>query len=81
MGSGDTPAIDLRHIWKVFGSGDSARTIELSKGGSSRAEILQQTPQTVAVPDVSFVLPQGQAVLGMGMLGLRGAWRSHGWEV
>lgn len=69
MGSGDTPAIDLHHIWKVFGPGDSARTIELSRAGSSRAEILQQTQQTVAVRDVSFSVAQGETFVVMGLSG------------
>ena len=69
MESGDLPAIELRHIWKVFGPGDSARTIDLSKGGSSRAEILQQTQQTVAVRDVSFSVAQGETFVVMGLSG------------
>ena len=70
MGSGDTPAIDLRHIWKVFGPGDSTRTIELSRSGSSRAEILQKTQQTVAVRDVSFSVTQGETFVVMGLSGV-----------
>jgi len=69
MGSGDLPAIELRHIWKVFGPGDNARTIELSMGGTSRAEILQQTQQTVAVRDVSFSVAEGETFVVMGLSG------------
>ena len=69
MGSGDQPAIDLRHVWKVFGPGDSARTIDLAKSGSSRAEILQKTKQTVAVRDVSFSVAQGETFVVMGLSG------------
>ena len=69
MGSGDQPAIDLRQVWKVFGPGDSARTIDLAKSGSSRAEILQKTKQTVAVRDVSFSVAQGETFVVMGLSG------------
>ena len=69
MDSGDQPAIDLRHVWKVFGPGDSARTIDLAKSGSSRAEILQKTKQTVAVRDVSFSVAQGETFVVMGLSG------------
>ena len=69
MSSGEQPAIDLRHIWKVFGPGDSTRTIDLAKSGSSRAEILQKTKQTVAVRDVSFSVAQGETFVVMGLSG------------
>lgn len=69
MGSGDKPAIDLRHIWKVFGSGDGSRAIELAQSGASRSEILQQTHQTVAVRDVSFSVAKGETFVVMGLSG------------
>ena len=69
MGSGEQPAIDLRNVWKIFGSGDSALTIDLAKTGKNRAEILQRTQQTVAVRDVSFSVAQGETVVVMGLSG------------
>jgi len=69
MGSGEQPAIDLRNVWKIFGSGDSALTIDLAKTGKNRAEILQRTKQTVAVRDVSFSVAQGETFVVMGLSG------------
>lgn len=69
MGSGEQPAIDLRNVWKIFGSGDSALTIDLAKSGKNRAEILQHTQQTVAVRDVSFNVAQGETFVVMGLSG------------
>lgn len=69
MGSGEQPAIDLRNVWKIFGSGDSALTIDLAKTGKNRAEILQRTQQTVAVRDVSFSVAQGETFVVMGLSG------------
>lgn len=69
MGSGELPAIDLRHVWKVFGSGDSAKAIDLSRNGASRAEIFEHTQQTVAVRDVSFSVSQGETFVVMGLSG------------
>ena len=69
MSSGEQPAIDLRHVWKVFGPGDGSRAIELAKTGVSRNEILQQTQQTVAVRDVSFSVARGETFVVMGLSG------------
>ncbi len=69
MNTGGLPAINLRHVWKVFGSGDSFRTIDLAISGASRAEILEQTHQTVAVRDVSFTVAEGETFVVMGLSG------------
>jgi len=66
---GTSPAIELRHIWKVFGQGDGNNAIALAQGGASRAEILQQTQQTVAVRDVSFSVARGETFVVMGLSG------------
>ncbi len=67
--TGEPPAIELRHIWKVFGQGDGSQAISLAKNGASRAEILQQTQQTVAVRDVSFSVARGETFVVMGLSG------------
>ena len=67
--TGVLPAIELRHVWKVFGQGDGNNAIALAKGGASRAEILQQSQQTVAVRDVSFSVAQGETFVVMGLSG------------
>ena len=67
--TGASPAIELRHIWKVFGQGDGNNAIALAQGGASRAEILQQSQQTVAVRDVSFSVARGETFVVMGLSG------------
>jgi len=66
---GTSPAIELRHIWKVFGQGDGNNAIALAQGGAGRAEILQQSQQTVAVRDVSFSVARGETFVVMGLSG------------
>lgn len=67
--TGVLPAIELRHVWKVFGQGNSATAISLAQQGASRAEILQQSQQTVAVRDVSFSVAPGETFVVMGLSG------------
>ena len=69
MGSGELPAIDLRDVWKVFGAGESAKAIELSRSGASRTEIFERTQQTIAVRDVSFSVSEGETFVVMGLSG------------
>lgn len=64
-----SPAIEVRNVWKVFGSGPAAQAIALAEGGASRSEILQQTDQTVAVRDVSFSVGRGETFVVMGLSG------------
>ena len=64
-----SPAIEVRNIWKVFGSGAAAQAIALAEGGASRSQILQQTDQTVAVRDVSFSVGRGETFVVMGLSG------------
>ena len=66
---GESPAIELRHVWKVFGQGDGAHAISLAQNGAIRAEILKQTQQTVAVRDVSFSVARGETFVVMGLSG------------
>ena len=66
---GESPAIELRHVWKVFGQGDGTHAISLAQNGASRAEILKQTQQTVAVRDVSFSVARGETFVVMGLSG------------
>ena len=69
VSTGASPAIELRHIWKVFGQGDGHNAIALAQGGASRTEILQQSQQTVAVRDVSFSVARGETFVVMGLSG------------
>jgi len=64
-----SPAIEVRKLWKVFGSGAASQAIALAEGGASRSHILQQTDQTVAVRDVSFSVGRGETFVVMGLSG------------
>lgn len=64
-----SPAIDVRHLWKVFGSGSPDSAIARAKAGATRTEILQQLEQTVAVRDVSFSVARGETFVVMGLSG------------
>ena len=63
------PAIEVRNLWKVFGSDAPTQAIALAEGGASRSQILQQTDQTVAVRDVSFSVGRGETFVVMGLSG------------
>jgi glycine betaine/proline transport system ATP-binding protein len=63
------PAIAVRNLWKVFGTGAPTDAINLAKSGASRAQILQQLDQTVAVRDVSFDVGRGETFVVMGLSG------------
>ncbi len=63
------PAIEVRNVWKVFGSGAAAAAISMAEGGASRSQIQQQTDQTVAVRDVSFNVARGETFVVMGLSG------------
>lgn len=62
-------AIEVRHLWKVFGSGSPDSAISRAEGGATRTEILQQLEQTVAVRDVSFCVARGETFVVMGLSG------------
>jgi glycine betaine/proline transport system ATP-binding protein len=62
-------AIEVRHLWKVFGSGSPDSAISSAQGGATRTEILQQLKQTVAVRDVSFSVTRGETFVVMGLSG------------
>lgn len=62
-------AIEVRNLWKVFGSGSPETAISRAEGGATRSEILQQLDQTVAVRDVSFWVARGETFVVMGLSG------------
>lgn len=62
-------AIEVRHLWKVFGSGSPDSAISHAQSGATRTEILQQLEQTVAVRDVSFSVTRGETFVVMGLSG------------
>ena len=62
-------AIDVRHVWKVFGHGDPDDAIARAQVGATRAEIIAQLDQTVGVRDVSFSVGTGETFVVMGLSG------------
>lgn len=63
------PMLDVEHLWKVFGAGKPEDAIAAAESGSSRAEILERTGQTVAVRDISFSVARGETFVVMGLSG------------
>ncbi len=61
--------LDVSGVWKVFGSGNPTRAIDLARSGASRGEIQQATGQTVGVRDVSFSVERGETFVVMGLSG------------
>ena len=68
MSAPDSVCLEIRGLWKVFGS-KADRAIELAEAGASRAEILEETGSTVAVRDVSFDVQRGETFVVMGLSG------------
>ena len=59
--------IEVRSLWKVFGSGANAAAIDLARNGADRSEILQRTGSTIGVRDVSFSVAKGETFVVMGL--------------
>lgn len=64
-----SPAIEVRNLWKVFGTGSPDVAIARAQAGATRTDILQQLEQTVAVRDVSFSVARGETFVVMGLSG------------
>ncbi len=62
------PTLDVRDVWKVFGSQPDT-AVAMSKDGASRSEILAATGSTVAVRNVSFSVAKGETFVVMGLSG------------
>ena len=68
--SGDNSwVIDVRNVWKVFGTGSPDAAIARAQRGESRADILASSGQTVAVRDISFGVGSGETFVVMGLSG------------
>ena len=68
MSSTDTSAVEVRNLYKVFGS-STEEALSLLDEGHSNEEILEQTGCTVAVNDASFTVRQGEIFVIMGLSG------------
>ena len=63
------PTIEVQALWKVFGTGKTDEALRMSETGSSRAEVLAATGQTIGVRDVSFTVAAGETFVVMGLSG------------
>lgn len=65
---GTSPTLEVRNVWKVFGAKPDA-AVAMSRGGSSRGEVLAATGCTIGVRDVSFSVAKGETFVVMGLSG------------
>jgi glycine betaine/proline transport system ATP-binding protein len=64
----NAPAVEVRNVWKVFGSGTN-NAMEAFRRGDSRSQVLAATGCTVGVGDVSFAVAPGETFVVMGLSG------------
>jgi len=69
MSGSGSPAIEVRHVWKVFGHGNPDDAIARAQVGATRAEVIAQLQQTIGVRDVSFSVARGETFVVMGLSG------------
>lgn len=69
MSGSGSPAIEVRHVWKVFGHGNPDDAIARAQVGATRAEVISQLQQTIGVRDVSFNVGRGETFVVMGLSG------------
>lgn len=62
------PKIEIRNLYKIFGSNKS-EALELLRNGISREEVQEQTGATPAVIDVSLDISEGEVFVIMGLSG------------
>jgi len=66
--SNNTPVISCQNVWKIFGQKPDA-VWELVEKGATRAEVLEQTKQVVAVRNASFEAKENEIFVIMGLSG------------
>src|SRR3954469_15188048 len=71
-GSGDTPALHVEGLWKIFGP-RADKIIGTPEADLSRKELQEKTGHVVGVRDVSFDVSPGEVFV---VLGLSGSGRS-----
>jgi glycine betaine/proline transport system ATP-binding protein len=64
----DTPVVEVRNVWKVFGANPD-EALSRSQQGASRKEVLAETGCTIGVRDVSFTVARGETFVVMGLSG------------
>ncbi|MEZ4370061.1 MAG: glycine betaine/L-proline ABC transporter ATP-binding protein ProV [Polyangiaceae bacterium] len=62
------PAVEVRHLYKVFGD-HPKRALEMLERGVSKAAIFERTGMTIGVEDASFAVSPGEIFVVMGLSG------------
>ncbi|MGE0324481.1 MAG: glycine betaine/L-proline ABC transporter ATP-binding protein ProV [Polyangiaceae bacterium] len=62
------PAVEVRHLYKVFGD-HPKRALEMLERGVSKAAIFERTGMTIGVEDASFSVSPGEIFVVMGLSG------------
>ena len=65
---GDAPALQVEHLWKIFGRG-ADKIVGTPDAELSRAELKEKTGCVVGVKDVSFQVAPGEVFVVMGLSG------------
>lgn len=65
----DRPALETRHLFKVFGERGQDRALALAKEGATKAQVRQETGCVLAVNDVSFAVGKQETFVIMGLSG------------
>jgi glycine betaine/proline transport system ATP-binding protein len=74
MNSPETPLIECRNVWKVFGARSAEAIAAVREKGLSKREILGQFNCVVGVHDASFTVSKGGDFLHHGLVG---QWQIH----
>ncbi len=62
-------AIELRNVWKIFGSSDPSTLEEIRSGRISKAQALERHNCVIGVADVSLSISEGELFCVMGLSG------------
>ncbi|MBV9563760.1 MAG: glycine betaine/L-proline ABC transporter ATP-binding protein [Bradyrhizobium sp.] len=66
---GNSPLIDCRSVWKVFGQRSEAAIKAITERGLGKSEVLKEFSCVVGVADVSLTLNKGEIFCIMGLSG------------
>ncbi len=65
----DTPIVEVKNLYKIFGHNPKERALPLVEKGLSKAEILDKTGCTVGINDASFSVSKREIFVIMGLSG------------
>ena len=67
--SQQTPAVECRRLWKIFGERADEAMVAVRERGLGKAEVLEEFACVVGVADVSFSVRRGEIFCVMGLSG------------